>query len=132
MEAFALPNLSALRTHEVVATGNSLGKAVANIVKIEFKNKTYYNQPTFQLTIIRGKMQFKFSSKYFKDPLNEPSFESAFGGNEVSRVYKGLAPRGFLKDAVKLLNRYKGDALFWYEFVPSLQEKDIIVLKDLR
>lgn len=118
----ALPNLSALSTHEVAATGNSLDWRAALIVEIEYTKRDY----GYQLTIVQGEL--KFNSKYFK-----PDLDRVLKGYDVTGTYR--APTAGMRSmyyAMKLLNAYKGAALNDYEFIRHPDKNNIIVLKKLQ
>lgn len=132
--ASALPNLSALSTHEVAATGNSIGDRAALNVKIQYSEVKDEGKKTFQLKITQGQAEFKFDEHYFRTPLKAASFGNVLYGSNLTKTYKGrFSHLRTIDDAVTLLNFYKGKALENFEFMESLNPRDIrvIVLKKL-
>lgn len=127
MEAFALPNLSALRTHEVVATGVNFTQTV----KIEFlSRKREKGKWSFTLVVLQPSAEFKFNKMSYFD---RKMFLTNFGHGDRTVTYEGEKRSPFtIGFAVDLLNRLiKKDGEingFVFSESPNLNDKNVIVL----
>lgn len=127
MEAFALPNLSALRTHEVVATGVNFTQTV----KIGFlSRRKEEGKYSFTLVVRQPSAEFKFSNLSYFD---REEFLTNFGHGGRTVTYTGEKRFPFtIGFAVDLLNRLikKNGEISGFVFSesPDPNDKNVIVL----